>query len=165
MHSQVPVIMLTAFDSEDDKVRGLDLGADDYLAKPFSHRELVARIRATLRRTGIREVRPREDLSTRLQVGALSLDAADHSVIAHGQPVGLAPTEFRLLQCLMANAGHVVSTQELLKQVWGYTDPVSSADVVRVTAHRLRHKIEQDPRHPQLLHTIAGVGILLKPSS
>ena len=157
---QLPVIMLTALDSEEDKVRGLELGADDYLTKPFSHRELIARIRAQLRRSG-QEWPERRIAETRFQVGSITLDMADHSVTKAGQQVSLTVTEFRLLHCLMTNAGRVVPTAALLKQVWGYNDPGGS-DVVRVTVHRLRRKLEQDPTRPNLLHTIPGVGVLLK---
>jgi len=158
--SSLPVIMLTALDSEEDKVRGLEAGADDYLTKPFSHRELIARIRAQLRRSG-QEWPARRPPETRLEVGAITLDLSEHSVTKAGQPVSLTVTEFRLLHCLMSNAGRVVPTGDLLKQVWGYQDPGGS-DVVRVTVHRLRRKLEQDPARPHLLHTIPGVGVLLK---
>lgn len=161
--SWVPVIMLTALDSEEDKVRGLEAGADDYLTKPFSHRELVARIRVQLRRTG-QEWQARRAPETRLEVGSIVLDVAEHSVTKGGEPVSLTVTEFRLLHCLMSNAGHVVSTSQLLKQVWGYHDPAAS-DVVRVTVFRLRGKLEHDRTRPNLLHTIPGVGVLLKLTS
>jgi DNA-binding response OmpR family regulator len=161
--SSLPVIMLTALDSEEDKVRGLEAGADDYLTKPFSHRELIARIRAQLRRSG--QAWPtRKAPETRLEVGSITLDLAEHSVTKAGQQVSLTVTEFRLLHCLMSNAGRVVATSDLLKQVWGYQDPGGS-DVVRVTVHRLRRKLEQDPARPHLLHTIPGVGVLLKATS
>jgi DNA-binding response OmpR family regulator len=161
--SALPVIMLTAADSEEDKVRGLEAGADDYLTKPFSHRELIARIRAQLRRSGQEWAVPRAP-ETRLEVGTIVLDLAEHTVTKAGRPVSLTVTEFRLLHCLMSNAGRVVPTAELLKQVWGYQDPGAS-DVVRVTVHRLRRKLEQDPARPHLLHTIPGVGVLLKAST
>jgi DNA-binding response OmpR family regulator len=158
--SELPVIMLTALDSEEDKVRGLELGADDYLTKPFSHRELIARIRAQLRRSG-QELQAARRPETRLQVGSIVLDMAEHSVTKGGQQVSLTVTEFRLLHCLMTNAGAVVPTTALLKQVWGYAD-TGGSDVVRVTVHRLRRKLEEDPARPSLLHTIPGVGVLLK---
>jgi two-component system response regulator VicR len=158
--SQLPVIMLTALDSEEDKVRGLEAGADDYLTKPFSHRELVARIRAQLRRSG-QEGPVHREPETRLEVGSLVLDTAAHTVTRSGQNISLTVTEFRLLHCLMTNAGTVVTTSALLKQVWGYHDP-SGSDVVRVTVHRLRRKLEPDASRPSLLHTIAGVGVMLK---
>ena len=162
--ASLPVIMLTALDSEEDKVRGLEAGADDYLTKPFSHRELIARIRAQLRRSG-QEWQPRRaPAATHFEVGSIALDLAQHSVTKSGQQVSLTVTEFRLLHCLMSNAGTVVPTGTLLKQVWGYNDPGGS-DVVRVTVHRLRRKLEQDPTRPNLLHTIPGVGVLLKSDS
>ena len=159
--TSLPVIMLTALDSEEDKVRGLESGADDYLTKPFSHRELVARIRAQLRRSGQEWPARRAPVASRLEVGSIALDLAQHLVTKSGQQVSLTVTEFRLLHCLMTNAGTVVPTGTLLKQVWGYNDPGGS-DVVRVTVHRLRRKLEQDPARPNLLHTIPGVGVLLK---
>src|SRR5438094_336853 len=97
----------------------------------------------------------------RLEVGSIVLDMAEHSVTKSGQLVSLTVTEFLLLHCLMTNAGTVVSTNSLLKQVWGYNDPGGS-DVVRVTVHRLRRKLEHDPARPNLLHTIPGVGVLFK---
>lgn len=162
--SSLPVIMLTALDSEADKVRGLEAGADDYLSKPFSHRELIARIGAQLRRASQELRSPIVGAPRRLQVGSITLDPSDHSVTKAGQSVNLTVTEFRLLQCLMLNSNRVVPTTELLQHVWGYRDPGAS-DVVRVTVHRLRRKLEEDPSTPRLLHTISGVGILLRPDT
>lgn len=158
--SQIPIIMLTARDAEDDKVRGLELGADDYLTKPFSHRELVARIRANLRRRG-QEWAPASPTEAVVTVGPLRMNVAEHSVQKNGQPLNLTVTEFRLLQFLMVNAGGVVPTRIVLRQVWGYDDP-TGADVVRVTVHRLRRKLGEDPSNPHLLHTLPGVGVMLK---
>jgi DNA-binding response OmpR family regulator len=153
------VIILSALQSEEHKVRALEAGADDYVTKPFSHRELIARIRAHLRRSSRLSTAPaRTDV--RLQVGSVTLDPATYSVIKAGQPVSLTVTEFRLLHYLMTSAGKVVPIEELLKQVWGwgYQD-MGGSDVVRVTVHRLRGKLEYDPSRPQLLRTIPGVGI------
>ena len=159
VRSTVPVIMLTASDAEEDKVRGLNLGAYDYLTKPFSHRELIARIQAQLRGASL-QLQTRPALQTRFEVGPLVLDVATHAVTKRGQPVSLTVTEFRLLHTLMLNAGTVVPTPTLLDQVWGYPD-VGGTDVVRVTVHRLRRKLEDDAAQPALLHTIAGVGFLM----
>ena len=153
-----PVIMLTARDSEDDKVRGLALGADDYLSKPFSPREFVARTHALIRRAGIAESRAVRVLD----VGPLHLDAGKHSVTYDARPIDLTVTEFRVLEILMLNAGKVVPTAELLRTVWGHYDPHGS-DVVRAIVHRLRRKLEDDPQDPRLVHTVAGVGVMIDP--
>ena len=159
---QVPVIVLTARDAEEDKVKALEMGADDYVTKPFSPRELIARIRAQLRRAGhgVEDERAGQRM---FEVGPLMLDVAAHSVTKAGQPVSLTVTEFRLLHALMAEAGVVVTTRALLRKVWGYDDP-EAGDVVRVTVHRLRRKLENDASHPELVHTVAGVGVMLKPT-
>ncbi len=158
---RTPVIMLTALDREDDKVRGLELGADDYVTKPFGHRELVARVQVHLRRSG-RRLPELLDAPRVLEVGPLVMDIGQHSVTKDGVPVELTVTEFRLLGVLMREPESVVPTRRLLKQVWGY-DESSSSDVVRVTIHRLRRKLGDDPVRPILVHTIAGVGVMLKP--
>ena len=160
--SRSPVIMLTARDAEDDKVRGLELGADDYMTKPFGHRELVARVRAQIRRTG--QDLPDDPAAPRvMRVGPLFMDTAQHVASRDGEKLDLTVTEFRLLHTLMRGAGTVIPTRRLLKQVWGYDDP-SSSDVVRVTLHRLRRKLGDDPADPRLIHTVAGVGVMLRPS-
>lgn len=159
--SQVPVIMLSGLDGEEDKVRGLEMGADDYVSKPFSHRELISRIRAQVRRTGqIGAVEPRA--SEPVHIPPLELNPAEFSALKDDVPLRLTLTEFRLLHYLMMNAGSVVPTPTLLRHVWGYSD-ATAADVVRVAVHRLRRKVEDDPRHPTLLHTVPGVGVMFKP--
>jgi two-component system, OmpR family, response regulator VicR len=157
----VPVIILSARAREDDKVLGLDLGADDYLTKPFSHRELVARVRANLRRQEIDRTAERKAILN-LHVGPVTMNLAEHTVTVRGHSVDLTITEFRVLHHLMVNAGTIIPTHSLLKHIWGEDDP-SHGDVVRVTVHRLRRKFGDDPSHPQLFHTIPGVGIMLKP--
>jgi len=159
--SDVPVILLTGRDAEDDKVRGLELGADDYVTKPFSHRELVARIRAHLRRHGIEGPAARGPAGGVLRVGPLAMNVAEHSATKEGRPLDLTVTEFRLLHYLMVNAGTVVPNRVLLKQVWGY-DTSGGTDVVRVTVYRLRRKLEERPDEPRLLHSVPGVGVMLK---
>jgi DNA-binding response OmpR family regulator len=157
--SEIPAIMLTGRHAEDDKVQAFELGADDYVVKPFSHRELIARIRAQIRRNG-RTMVAAQPVGRQLEFGSLGLDAATHKATNDGRPLDLTITEFRLLEYLMINAGTLVPTRTLLKQVWGYDD-AGATDVVRVTVYRLRRKIEDDPKDPQLLHTVPGVGVML----
>lgn len=153
--------MLTALDSEQDKVRGLNAGADDYLTKPFSHHELIARVQSQLRRSSL-VVGPAHSHQAILKVGSITLNPEAHSGTRAGEPIALTPLEFRSLHYLMEHAGRVVPTNELLKQVWGYQQNSGGSDVVRVTVYRLRQKLEVDPSRPQWLHTIPGVGVLLK---
>jgi DNA-binding response OmpR family regulator len=160
--SDLPVIMLTGMSAERDKLRGFELGADDYVTKPFSHHELLARIRARLRNQGQEAARPAPAAPALLRVGPLELNPAEHAATKGGQPLDLTVTEFRVLQHLMAHAGAVVRTRDLMKEVWGFDDP-SGNDTVRVAVYRLRRKLEDDPAHPRLLHTVAGVGVMLKP--
>lgn len=159
--SQIPVIMLTGRDAEDDKVRGLELGADDYVTKPFSYRELVARIKAHVRRR-LTDAGPAAPAARTLRAGPLTLDLAEHTVVLGQEAVKLTVTEFRLLQCLMESTGTVVPTRTLLQRVWGYDDP-GGAHLVRVALYRMRRKIEPDPANPTLVHTVPGVGVMLKP--
>jgi two-component system response regulator VicR len=156
----VPVIMLSALDTEDDKVNALDLGADDYVTKPFAFRELVARIRACLRRPAPGTTPP-DSPAHRLRVGSIELNPLDHTVTLEDLPLPLTVTEFRLLKLLMGHAGQVVPHSVLLKQVWGYQDPTDT-DVVRATVYRLRRKlVEASDRSPRL-RTIPGVGVMLQ---
>lgn len=147
----IPVVMLTARGEESDRVVGLELGADDYVVKPFAPRELVARVRAVLRRTTA-AAPPTDGL---VIVGALRLDAAARGVTLRGTPVALTAREFDLLSFLMQHPGQVFTREQLLDQVWGYT---FASDMSTVTVHvrRLREKIEVDPASPQLLTTVWG---------
>lgn len=154
--SGIPIVMLTVRGTEEDQVRGLDLGADDYLAKPFSPRTLLARVRALLRRSGGAE-RPQP-----LVVGDLLIDAEGQSVrVAGGDPVRLTRLEFRLLQLLAANAGTDLPFERLLRHVWG--DRLSGdRQALKQLVHRLRQKIEAQPAEPRYLLSAAGVGYRLE---
>jgi DNA-binding response OmpR family regulator len=158
--SSVPVIMLTAMAREDDKVLAFELGADDYVTKPFSHRELIARIQARLKNPSTGAA-AHETLPARVHFGSVTVDANDYSATRDGRPLKLTATEFRVLHCLLAQASTVVPTPAILKQVWGYDDP-GVRDSLRVTIYRLRRKVEEDPSNPRLLITVPGVGFLLK---
>lgn len=158
--TDIPVIMLTARTSEDDKVQGFELGADDYITKPFSHRELVARIKARLRGKKDEWVPPAPEVAS-YTVGDVTLDVRAHTVSKRSKLVPLSVTEFRLLHYLMTNVGVAVPTRVILKQVWGYDDP-GGTDLVRVTIYRLRRKLEDDPAKPSLVRTVSGVGFMVK---
>jgi DNA-binding response OmpR family regulator len=157
----LPIIMLTARGEETDRVVGLELGADDYVTKPFSARELVARVKAVLRRSHSAAASPEPASSGVLAVGGLRLDPAARSVTIEGQPINLTVREFDLLQFLMQNPGQVFTREQLLDNVWGYT---FASDMGTVTVHirRLREKIEPDPAKPVFLQTIWGVGYKLE---
>jgi two-component system response regulator ResD len=157
----LPIIMLTARGEETDRVVGLELGADDYVTKPFSSRELVARVKAVLRRTQPAAAAPEPAPATVLVIGGLRLDAAARSVTLDGQPITLTAREFDLLMFLMRNPGQVFTREQLLDHVWGYT---FASDMSTVTVHirRLREKIERDPASPKLLQTVWGVGYKLE---
>ncbi|MCU1591793.1 MAG: two component transcriptional regulator, winged helix family [Frankiales bacterium] len=151
--SNVPIIMLTARDSEVDKVVGLELGADDYVTKPFSHRELLARIRAVLRR----RAEPDEPAATALEAGPVRMDVDRHRVTVSGEPVQLPLKEFELLEILLRNAGRVLTRQQLIDRVWG-ADYVGDTKTLDVHVKRLRAKIETEPGRPQHLVTVRGLG-------
>ena len=157
--ANVPILMLTAVTAEGERVHGLELGADDYLCKPFSHRELVARVRALLRR-GTRET-PEPVQPARLQVGSIVLDPLTHEVMRGDQRIDVTPTEFRLLQTVMSRPNTLVPLRTLLKEVWGHQD-LSAKNVVRVTASRLRAKLDDDPLAPRLLQTVRGEGLMFR---
>lgn len=150
--SNVPVIMVTARDSEVDKVVGLELGADDYVTKPFSHRELVARIRAVLRRGQDVDLVPGV-----VEAGGVRMDVERHEVSVKGTPVKLALREFDLLELLLRNAGRVLTRGQLIDRVWG-SDYVGDTKTLDVHIKRLRSKIEAEPGSPTLLVTVRGLG-------
>lgn len=158
--SDAPVIMLTAKASEADKVRGLDAGADDYLTKPFGPAELLARIRAVLRRAKLPEERRSEPTFTS---GDLAIDFAQHLVRIRGREVALSPTEYKLLAHLARNAGKVMITELLLHKIWG-PEYGEETQHVRLYVSRLRQKIEDDPEHPRWIITKPGVGYMLQPA-
>jgi two-component system, OmpR family, response regulator RegX3 len=151
--SSVPIIMLTAKDSEIDKVVGLELGADDYVTKPYSARELVARIRAVLRRRG--DAEPVADAV--LAAGPVRMDVERHVVAVDGESVPLPLKEFDLLELLLRNAGRVLTRSQLIDRVWG-SDYVGDTKTLDVHVKRLRAKIEPDPANPKHLLTVRGLG-------
>jgi DNA-binding response OmpR family regulator len=155
--STAPIILLTAKDAEEDKVLGLDSGADDYVTKPYLPRELLARINAQLRRS---KDYTREDAQPSFTTGTLTVDFAQHQASIEGRPVNLTPTEYRILAYLARNAGRVVTQPDLLSKVWGpeYKD---EAHLLRVNIARLRQKVESDPGHPRYILTRPGIGYTL----
>ncbi|GAB3987816.1 response regulator transcription factor [Actinoallomurus acanthiterrae] len=156
--STVPVIMLTAKDSEVDKVVGLELGADDYVTKPFSSRELVARIRAVLRRRGDGE----ELAPATLEAGPVRMDVERHVVTVSGNEVPLPLKEFELLEVLLRNAGRVLTRMQLIDRVWG-ADYVGDTKTLDVHIKRLRAKIEPAPSTPRFIITVRGLGYKFEP--
>lgn len=154
---EVPIIMLTARTEDIDKVLGLELGADDYLTKPFNSRELVARIRAILRRSTFRE----DEAKKLLQIGKLQIDLLQHRVRLDGKDINLTTKEFALLSFLAANAGNVYSREQLLEQIWGY-DYYGDVRTVDVHIRHLREKVETDPGNPDLILTIWGTGYKIR---
>ncbi|MBK9053500.1 MAG: response regulator transcription factor [Chloroflexi bacterium] len=155
--ANIPIIMLTARSTEDDKLLGLDLGADDYLTKPFSPRELVARVRTVLRRVG---QRPGDEPVITLAWGALCLNISQHTVTLAEQPITLTPKEFRLLETLMREPGRVFNRVELLEKAFGL-DYDGLERTIDVHIRNLRQKIEPHPNQPVYVQTVFGVGYRL----
>jgi DNA-binding response OmpR family regulator len=157
--SAVPIIMLTARDGEVDKVVGLELGADDYVTKPFSLRELTARIRAIFRRA--EQLAATQVPPPLVDVGRVQVDLAGHRVLRDGQVVPIKPKAFELLAFLVRNPGQVFTRDQLLEKVWGY-DYAGESRTVDVHVHWLRAELEEDPAAPELLQTVRGVGYVFR---
>jgi two-component system response regulator RegX3 len=157
--SEVPVIMLTAKDAEVDKVVGLEIGADDYVTKPFSARELVARIRAVLRRRG---TEPEDLVSAVLESGPVRMDVDRHVVSVNSDTVSMPLKEFELLEFLLRNAGRVLTRGQLIDRIWG-SDYVGDTKTLDVHVKRLRAKIEPSPSSPRHLLTVRGLGYKFEP--
>jgi len=158
----MPIIMVTAKDSEIDKVLGLELGADDYVTKPFSNRELIARVKANLRRQGaVATVAEEENDTNELEVGDLTIHPDAYMVSKRGEKIELTHREFELLHYLAKHLGQVMTREHLLQTVWGY-DYFGDVRTVDVTVRRLREKIEDSPSHPTWLITRRGVGYYLR---
>ena len=156
--STVPVIMLTAKDSEIDKVVGLEIGADDYVTKPYSSRELVARVRAVLRRRG----EPDDLNPPTVEAGPVRMDVERHVVTVAGSQVAMPLKEFELLEMLLRNAGRVLTRGQLIDRVWG-SDYVGDTKTLDVHVKRLRSKLEPDPKNPRHLVTVRGLGYKFDP--
>ncbi len=148
------VLILTAHDREDDEIRGLEMGADDYLRKPFSPRQLMARIKAVMRRSTVTR---NATTASSVTVGPITLDAMRHEVLRDGKKVRLTPTESRLLHLLITHTGQVLTTDMIIERVWGY-DEAGDSGLVKTHIRHLRQKIEPDPNSPQFLMTVPGVG-------
>jgi DNA-binding response OmpR family regulator len=157
--SDVPIIFLSAHSQLNDRIRGLQIGGDDYLVKPFEPSELLARIEAVLRRSSNESLSP----STRISHGDITLDPVEHKVLfADGRVIALTPLEFRLLYYLMKNAGRVLSGSQILAKVWGY-DFEGESNLVAVYVRRLRTKVEREPESPRHIITIRNLGYKFEP--
>ncbi len=158
--SSVPIIIVTARGQDQDKVRGLDLGADDYLTKPFSVDELLARVRAVLRRSQFTARENAQGLRASTATGDLTIDYSQHLVILAGREVPLTPNEYRILAYLAQNVGHVVTQDLLLEHVWG-SEYLGESHMLQVNINRLRRKLEVDPTQPRYILTKVGIGYSL----
>jgi DNA-binding response OmpR family regulator len=158
---RLPILMLTARDEELDKVVGLELGADDYVVKPYSMRELISRVRALLRRTYGDLAAP--SVGVRLAFGEVEVDVGRLQVLRRGEPVSLTPTEFRLLHHLLQHPGQPLTRAALIEAVWGYDSDIGAERTVDVHIRHLREKLEDDPASPRWLVTVRGVGYKFEP--
>ncbi|BCU83377.1 DNA-binding response regulator [Polycladomyces abyssicola] len=162
---QFPIIMLTAKDSEVDKVLGLEIGADDYVTKPFSNRELLARIKANLRRFQQNKSEQKQDEEdSRIRIGDLTIDPVSYSVTKHAKPIDLTHREFELLLYMAKHVNQVLTREHLLQSVWGY-DYFGDVRTVDVTIRRLREKVEDDPSQPKYIITRRGIGYTMRDPS
>jgi len=161
--SQVPIIFVTAREEEKDKILGLDTGADDYVTKPFSFKELLSRIRANIRRSSGETIQTSKTAgeSQVITVGELIIDTGHYSITKNGEPVELSKKDYDLIALLAANVGKSYSREALLEAIWGYDDFYGDIRTVDVTVCRIRNKIEKDPAHPEYLMTKRGVGYFL----
>ena len=158
--SAVPIIIVTARGQDQDKVRGLDLGADDYLTKPFMVEELLARVRAVLRRSELSTMEHLQGLQATTATGNLLVDYSQHLVMVNGREIALTPTEYRIIAYLAHNVGRVVTQDLLLEQVWGQ-EYLGESHMLQVNINRLRHKVEADATQPRYILTKVGVGYSL----
>ena len=159
--SMVPIIIVTARGQDREKIRGLDLGADDYLTKPFSIEELLARVRAVLRRSQFTAQESNTQMQQKvITLGELTIDSAQHLVTLAGREIALTPIEYRLLAYLAHNAGRVITHDLLLEHVWG-SDYIGESHMLQVNINRLRSKLEHDTAHPRYILTKIGIGYLL----
>lgn len=157
--TMIPVIILSAKDHDEDVIKGLEIGADDYMTKPFNHRELVLRVKKLLGRINSR------GSSEPLEIGDIVIHIAQKQVFFKGELITLTPTEFKLLTCLAENEDRVLSWESLLREVWGYENHESGNELVKVNIRRLRKKLEVDPAHPVYLVNIWGMGYKLTGSN
>lgn len=158
--SSVPIIILTARGQDQDKIRGLDLGADDYLTKPFSIEELMARVRAVLRRSQLSASDNTQGLRSQVEIGELTIDLAQHQAYVQERPIILTPIEYRLLTYLAQNAGRVVTQDMLLEHVWG-SEYMGESHLLQVNINRLRRKLEQESNGGKYIVTKMGVGYMM----
>lgn len=159
--SQVPIIFVTAREEEKDKILGLDTGADDYVTKPFSFKELMSRIRANIRRTSGEIVREQRLDAGVITIGELVIDRTHYLVTKSGEPIELSKKDYDFIAFLAVNVGKAYSREQLLEEIWGYDEYYGDIRTVDVTVFRIRSKIEADPSHPEYLMTKRGVGYYL----